>query len=84
MTPTRLYFVYFKHSSCLWSLTGLVNGFVMGHSVCWGTLPFSRAITKGSLWPIVPQALFSKGLSLVQSPLFTAIPSLAPVSIVCP
>lgn len=75
----------FIHSR-LWSLTvwGLVNGFDMGHSVCWGTLPFSRATTKGSLWPRVPQALYNEGPSLVQSPLFTAILSLATVSKVCP
>lgn len=42
-----------------WALTvrASVNGLDMAHTVFWGTLPFSRATTKGSLSPRVPQAL---------------------------
>lgn len=66
-----------------WSLTvqASVNGLDMAHIVCWGTLPFSGATTKGSLSPRVPQALYNKDPSAVQTLLFTAILRQATVSI---
>lgn len=53
----------------------------MAHTVCWGTLPFSGATTKGSLSPGEPQALYNKDPSALQTLLFTATLPLATVSI---
>lgn len=57
-----------------------MNVFDVDHRVCWGTIPFSGATTKGALLPRVPQALNKKGPSLMLSSLFTPIISPATVS----